>query len=69
MPVKSTDCSRRNTQLETLHDARRRSDGTGLVGIDAPICQDTPLGGLRDGLARAEVCHDALVDLAGQENV
>ena len=37
------------------------------MGVDAPICQDTPLGGLRDGLARAEVCHDALVDLAGQE--
>ena len=31
------------------------------------ICQDTSLGGSRDGSARAEVCHDALVDLAGKE--
>ena len=36
-------------------------------GIDAPICQDIPLGGTRDGLARAEVCHDTVVDLAGEE--
>ena len=32
------------------------------IGIDAPICQDIPLGGARDGLARAEVCHDTVVD-------
>ena len=38
-----------------------------LRGIDAPICQDIPLGGTRDGLARAEVCHDTVVDLAGEE--
>ena len=31
------------------------------------ICQDTPLGDPRDGLAGAAVCHDALVDLAGRE--
>ena len=37
------------------------------VGIDAPICQDIPLGGTRDDLARAEVCHDTVVDLAGEE--
>ena len=36
-------------------------------GIDAPICQDTRLGGLGDGLACAEVCHDALVDLSRKE--
>ena len=42
-------------------------DETIAIGTDAPICQDTPLGGPRDGLARAEVCHDALVDLAGEE--
>ena len=45
--------------------ATRRSR-TGLVyqdftGIDAPMCQDTPPGGPRDGLARAEVYYDALV--------
>ena len=38
-----------------------------VVGLDAPICQDIPLGGPRDGLARAEVCHDTVVDLAGEE--
>ena len=38
-----------------------------FAGIDAPICQDIPLGGTRDGLARAEVCHDTVVDLAGEE--
>ena len=36
-------------------------------GIDAPICQEMLLGGSRDGLARAKVCHDTLVDLAGEE--
>ena len=41
--------------------------GRGAVGIDAPICQDTRLGGLGDGLACAEVCHDALVDLSRKE--
>ncbi len=38
-----------------------------VPSIDAPICQDIPLGGTRDGLARAEVCHDTVVDLAGEE--
>ena len=38
-----------------------------FAGIDAPICQDIPLGGTRDGLARAEVCHDTVEDLAGEE--
>ena len=44
----------------------RRASGFGPPGIDA-ICQDIPLGGARDGLARAEVCHDTVVDLAGEE--
>ena len=35
-------------------------------GIDAPICQDDRLGGLDVCLARSIVCHDPLVDLAGQ---
>ena len=35
-----------------------------LVGSDAPICQDTRSGGLHDLLARAEIGHDSLVDLA-----
>ena len=38
-----------------------------LRGIDAPICQDTCLGGVGNVLARAEVCHDTLVDLTGEE--
>ena len=37
------------------------------TGTDAPICQDIGSGGLGEVLARAEVCHDALVDLAGEE--
>ena len=36
-------------------------------GIDAPICQDTGLGGLGLVLASSVVGHDALVDLAGEE--
>ena len=36
-------------------------------GIDAPICQDDRLGGLDVCLARSIVCHDPLVDLAGEE--
>jgi hypothetical protein len=33
-------------------------------GIGAPICQDTRLDGLGNVLARAEVSHATLVDLA-----
>ena len=33
-------------------------------GTDAPICQDTPSGGLDDLLTSAEVGHDALVNLS-----
>ena len=36
-------------------------------GIDAPICQDTRLGCLRDVSAHAEVCHNTLVDFTGEE--
>ncbi len=36
-------------------------------GIDAPICQNTRLDGLGDVLARAEVCHNSLLDLAGEQ--
>ena len=38
-----------------------------LDGIDAPICQDTPSGGLDDLLTSAEVGHDALVNLSREE--
>ena len=38
-----------------------------VEGIDAPICQDDRLGGLDVCLARSIVCHDPLVDLAGEE--
>ena len=34
---------------------------------DAPICQDTPSGGLDDLLTSAEVGHDALVNLSREE--
>ena len=37
------------------------------AGIDAPICQDTPSGGLDDLLTSAEVGHDALVNLSREE--
>ena len=37
------------------------------MGIDAPICQDTPSGGLDDLLTSAEVGHDALVNLSREE--
>ena len=36
-------------------------------GTDAPICQDTPSGGLDDLLTSAEVGHDALVNLSREE--
>ena len=36
-------------------------------GSDAPICQDTPSGGLDDLLTSAEVGHDALVNLSREE--
>ena len=49
-------------------------DPTGVIvahalteGIDAPICQDTRLGCLRDVSAHAEVCHHTLVDFTGEE--
>ncbi len=34
---------------------------------DAPICQDTGLGGRAHVLASSIVCHDSLVDFAGEE--
>ena len=37
------------------------------AGTDAPICQDTPSGGLDDLLTSAEVGHDALVNLSREE--
>ena len=36
-------------------------------GIDAPICQDTHSGSVCGILTSVEVCHDPLVDLAGEE--
>ena len=36
-------------------------------GIDAPICQDGRSGGFTELLARAEVCHDALIDLPSEK--
>ena len=36
-----------------------------MMGTDAPICQDTPSGGLDDLLTSAEVGHDARVDFWG----
>ena len=36
-------------------------------GFDAPICQDTRSGGVADVLTIAEVCHDALIDLASEK--
>ena len=36
-------------------------------GTDAPMCQDTRLGGLNDLLASAVIGHDALVDLSRKE--
>ena len=38
-----------------------------MLGTDAPICQDTPSGGLDDLLTSAEVGHDALVNLSREE--
>ena len=37
------------------------------TGTDAPICQDTHSGSVCDVSTSAEVCHDALVDLAREE--
>ena len=37
------------------------------MGFDAPICQDTPSGGLDVLLTTAEVGHDSLVDLSREE--
>ena len=68
-----------DTAQPSQSDRRRRlvrtlaPDRTCLVvltvsgGIDAPICQDDRLGGLDVCLARSIVCHDPLVDLAGEE--
>ena len=39
----------------------------GQASTDAPICQDTPSGGLDDLLTSAEVGHDALVNLSREE--
>ena len=52
-----------NPFLHTLTYTTR----TTLPGIDAPICQDTPSGGLDDLLTSAEVGHDALVNLSREE--
>ena len=38
-----------------------------VSGPDAPICQDTPSGGLDVLLTTAEVGHDSLVDLSREE--
>ena len=38
-----------------------------IKGTDAPICQDTHSGSVCDVSTSAEVCHDALVDLAREE--
>ena len=46
---------------------RTKPFGSGAGGTDAPICQDDRLGGLDVCLARSIVCHDPLVDLAGEE--
>ena len=46
---------------------KRRSAVNSLEGTDAPICQDTPSGGLDDLLTSAEVGHDALVNLSREE--
>ena len=41
------------------------------VGIDTSMCQDARLGlgRLGDVLARAQVCHDSLVDLAVEKRL
>ena len=46
--------------------SRHHCEGAG-GSTDAPICQDTPSGGLDDLLTSAEVGHDALVNLSRQE--
>ena len=46
---------------------KRRSAVNSLEGTDAPICQDTHSGSVCDVSTSAEVCHDALVDLAREE--
>ena len=38
-----------------------------LIGIDAPICQDSRSRSQVCGLARSVVCHHALKDLAGEK--
>ena len=50
-------------QLEWDH----KRDESIWGGIDAPICQDKRVGGLRDVSAHAEVCHNTLVDFTGEE--
>ena len=44
-----------------------RIDHVAEDGTDAPICQDTRLGCLRDVSAHAEVCHNTLVDFTREE--
>ena len=51
----------------TLPNPSVAAGGSTQPGIDAPICQDDRLGGLDVCLARSIVCHDPLVDLAGEE--
>ena len=58
------------SELVVLHgcpSALRRTDNGPEFGTDAPICQDTPSGGLDDLLTSAEVGHDALVNLSCEE--
>ena len=69
--VKQADACKKPGELGTL--LRREGLYASHVttwrrqGIDAPICQDTPSGGLDDLLTSAEVGHDALVDLSREE--
>ena len=56
----------RPSRLRRSHTAGMKSK-VHPTGTDAPMCQDTRSGGLGKCLARTEVCHDPLVDFAGQE--
>ena len=71
MAARNVDSAGSGGLRNPIRDHREGSSPTishrRIYGSDAPICQDIPLGGTRDGLARAEVCHDTVVDLAGEE--
>ena len=47
----------------------RRFSSTCLIGIDAPICQDTCSGGLGAVVAHAEVCHNAPVEFTARKRL